>query len=168
LGKGQKVVLEDLENLINLRITWEERLSGAHLCKDTTNRPHVNTSGVLATTKQDLWGSIPQGDDLVSICAKGYTKGTRKTEISKLEIAFTINEKVLRLEITVKDAVTVAVSDSFAQLAHELLDHRVTQAKSSKIRTRAFRKCLASTTITNRKSLHVFLQIEVEELEDQV
>lgn len=36
-------LLEDLEDLINLRITWKQGLASAHLSEDRTNRPHVHT-----------------------------------------------------------------------------------------------------------------------------
>ena len=42
---------EDLENLVNLRITREKGLSCAHLGENTPNRPHINAGGVLPTTK---------------------------------------------------------------------------------------------------------------------
>lgn len=57
--------LEDFEDLVNFRVTGEERFAGAHLCKDSTNRPHVDASRVLTTTEEDFWCSIPKCDDLV-------------------------------------------------------------------------------------------------------
>lgn len=55
---------EDLEDLINLRVAGEERLACAHLGKDGTDGPHVDSGGVLAATKQNFWGSVPQRDNL--------------------------------------------------------------------------------------------------------
>lgn len=56
---------EDLEDLVNLRVTREQRLAGAHLSKDSSTRPHVDAGGILATAEEDLRRSIPEGDDLV-------------------------------------------------------------------------------------------------------
>jgi len=41
------MVLEDLEDLINLAITSEERLSFDHLSENTSNRPNINSKAVL-------------------------------------------------------------------------------------------------------------------------
>ena len=50
---------EDLEDLINLRVAGEKRLACAHLGEDASNRPHIYTSRVLATTEQNLRGAVP-------------------------------------------------------------------------------------------------------------
>src|SRR5258708_23370214 len=104
----------------------------------------------------------------MSIRAERNTKRTRETEISQLKITITVNQKILRLEITKRDAMAATIPNTLAQLAHELLNHRVAQAKSSQVRTRTIRQSLASATFTNRQSFHVMLQIEVEELENEV
>lgn len=62
----------------------------------------------------------------------------------------------------------VAVSNTFTELAHELLDDGVAEAQAMQLGTSALGKRLAATTIADGKSLHVLLQIEIEELEDQV
>ena len=36
-AKESYLSLEDLEYLVDFRIAWEERFSGAHLCKDRTD-----------------------------------------------------------------------------------------------------------------------------------
>lgn len=58
----------------------------------------------------------------MGVCTQRHTKGSRKTEIRKLQVALLIDEQVLRLEITVQYAMTMAVSYTFDQLCHELLD----------------------------------------------
>jgi len=51
---------EDLKDLVDLRVAWEERVAAHdHLREDTTYRPHVDCSGIVARTKQDLGGSVP-------------------------------------------------------------------------------------------------------------
>jgi hypothetical protein len=42
---------EDLEDLVNLRVTREEWLARAHLGEDAADRPHVDASGVLPATE---------------------------------------------------------------------------------------------------------------------
>lgn len=127
---GTRSLLEDLEDLINLRISWEERLSRAHLCEDTPNRPHIHTSRVLTPSKQNLRRTIPESYDFVGIGSKRDSKSTSKTEISQLEVAIAVDEQILGLKIAMQDPMTVAVSHALAQLAHKLLDHRVAQTQS--------------------------------------
>jgi hypothetical protein len=38
------------------------------------------------------------------VCAKGNPEGTRQTEISQLQVTFSIDEQILRLQITVENA----------------------------------------------------------------
>lgn len=59
-------VPEDLEDLINFRITREQGLAGAHLCKDSTARPHVDTGGILTTAEENLGRAIPECHDLAN------------------------------------------------------------------------------------------------------
>lgn len=113
---------EDLEDLINLRVTREERLASSHLSEDAANRPHVDTSRVLATTEQDLGCAVPESDDFVGVGAERDTKCASQTKIGQLQVAFLVDEQVLRLEITMEDAVGVAVASALEKLEGELLD----------------------------------------------
>jgi hypothetical protein len=62
----------------------------------------------------------------------------------------------------------VAVADPLAQLAHEFLDHGVTESEATEVWTRTLGECLAAPTVADGEGLHVLFQIEVEELEDEV
>lgn len=55
---------EDLEDLINLRITREQWLSHRHLRKDTSDGPHIDSGAVMTRTEKNFWSSVPEGDDL--------------------------------------------------------------------------------------------------------
>lgn len=50
---------EDLENLVDFRVAWEERLAGAHLGEDAAYRPHIDAGGVLTTSKENLRSAVP-------------------------------------------------------------------------------------------------------------
>jgi len=50
---------EDFEDLVNLRVAWEERFPRAHLGEDAADRPHVDAGGVLPATQQNLGRSVP-------------------------------------------------------------------------------------------------------------
>lgn len=166
--RGRRGLLEDLEDFVNLRVAGKEWFAGTHLREDTANGPHINTGRVLAAPEEDLWRSVPQGDDFVSVGSKGNTEGASETEIRELEVSIAVDQQVLRLEITVENTMAVAVSDTFAQLAHELLHHRIAETQPSQVRPRAHGQRLASATIADRERLHVFLEIKVEELKHQV
>ena len=113
---------EDLEDLVDLGITREERLACSHLSEDATDGPHVDTSGVLAATEQNFRSAVPESNDFVGVSAKWDTKGASKTEISQLQVALFVDEQVLRLEVTVEDTVSMAVAGTLEELEGELLD----------------------------------------------
>lgn len=74
-------VPEDLEDLVNFRITREQGLACAHLGKDATDGPHIDAGRVLTTTQQNFGRTVPQCDDLVGISTERNTKGAGETEI---------------------------------------------------------------------------------------
>lgn len=68
---------------------------------------------------------MPCSSYLVGVCAEWDTKSAGQTKIRELEIGVLVDEQILRFQVTVKNAVCVAVSHSLAQLHHELLDHGI-------------------------------------------
>lgn len=63
---------EDAEDLVNLRVTGEQRLAHGHLGKDTANGPHVNGRRVMTRAEKDFGGAVPKGDNLGSVvCTEG-------------------------------------------------------------------------------------------------
>jgi hypothetical protein len=103
----------------------------------------------------------------VRISTQGDTESAGQTEISQFEVTLAVDEQVLGLEITVQDAMAMAVTNTLNQLGHELLHHGVTQAQVG-VHHGTIRKSLTTPTLANRQSLHVFFQIAVEELKDKV
>jgi hypothetical protein len=128
---------EDLEDLVNLRVTREERLARAHLSEDAANGPHVDAGGVLPTSQQNLWRAVPQCDDLVRVCAQRDTERARETEIGELKVEVVVDEEVLRLQVAVQNAVSMAVTHALGQLHHELLHHGVVHAQCLSKQARA-------------------------------
>lgn len=104
----------------------------------------------------------------MGVCAQRDTKGAGETEIGELEVALLVDEEVLGLEVAVQDAVGVAVLDAVAKLEHELADDLVAEAEMHQMRRRTLGQGLASTAIAHGEGLHVLLEVEVEELEDEV
>lgn len=58
----------------------------------------------------------------MGVCAEGNAESAGETKVSELEVALLVDEEVLRLEVTVEDAVGVAVAGAFEELVGELLD----------------------------------------------
>lgn len=104
----------------------------------------------------------------MSVGAEWDTKRSRKSEIRKLQVALTIDQKVLGLEIAMQDAVAMAVAHALDQLRHEFLDHGISQTESAHVHIRAIWQCLAATAFAHGESFHVLFEIEVEELADEV
>jgi hypothetical protein len=57
------------------------------------------------------------------VCAEWDTERTSKTEVSNLQVALIVDEQILRLQVSVQDAMRVTVLDAGYKLQHELLDN---------------------------------------------
>ena len=77
---------EDLENLVNLRISHEQWLALHHLRKDATSGPKIDSKRVCLLSEENFWAPVPKCDDLVSVSLDRETKGASKTEISELDV----------------------------------------------------------------------------------
>lgn len=104
----------------------------------------------------------------MGVCAEGDAEGAGKTEIGKLQVAILVDQQVLGLQVSVEHAVRVAELDAVAELAHELLDDGGAQAQVRQLPTSALGQRLASATIGYGQGLHVLLEVEIEEFEDEV
>jgi hypothetical protein len=135
--------------LVFVGCSGEEGTSSVHLCHDTTCRPDVNAGVVGAAAEENIRGSIPEGYDLVGECVDGYSEGSGETKIGEFELAFVVDEEILRLEIAVEDSVRVAEVDALEELVHEGFDGDGGQCSSISL------------------SVHVLLQILIHVFEDQ-
>lgn len=140
--------LEDLEDLVDFRVASEECFSLRHFCENTSDRPNIDRSGILFLTEQDLWCSVPESDNFMSVSLDWETKGSSQSEICQLNVTVLVNEQVLRFEVSVHDSVSVAVGSSLQNLVGKLLD---------------FMRREGTTDLSD-----VLLQIEVAVLEDQI
>lgn len=59
----------------------------------------------MASAEENLGGTVPQSDDLMGVCANWDAEGAGKTEVGELHGSRLVDEKVLRLEVTVEDTV---------------------------------------------------------------
>lgn len=127
----------------------EQRPAGVHLSHDAARRPNVDARIVGPAAEENVRRAIPQGDDLVGKGVDGDTKSAGQSEVAELELPFTVDQKVLGLEITVEDAVLVAEVDAPQQLVHEGLGLIGLQGAPVAV------------------CVHVLLKVAVEELEDE-
>mmetsp|Transcript_17223 Transcript_17223/g.48053 ORF Transcript_17223/g.48053 Transcript_17223/m.48053 type:complete len:299 (+) Transcript_17223:627-1523(+) len=115
--------LEHVEQLSDLVVTGKQRAPADHLCKDAANGPHVDRCGVVLCTQQNLRGAVPQGDHLVRVGSHRDTKGSCQAKVSELQyVPLTVDEQVLRLQVTVEDAVSVTVGNPADHLEKVIFD----------------------------------------------
>lgn len=105
---------------------------------------------------------------LVCICSQRYTKRASQTEISQLEVAVLVDEKILRFQIAVKHTMSMAVPHALTQLHHELLDHDIVHDGDLSGQPTTFWESFPTSSLADWQGLHVFLEIEVEKLHDEV
>ena len=66
---------------------------------------------------------------LMCVSSEWNTKSSCQAEISQLQIPLFVNEQILWLQVPMKDPVTVAISHTIHELAHETLYYGVAEAK---------------------------------------
>lgn len=102
--------LEDLEELVDLRVAREQRAVVDHLDEDAADGPDVDGRRVRLGAEQDLGRAVPERDDLVRVRAHGDAKRAREPKVGELElVARALDEQVLGLEVAVQDAVACGV-----------------------------------------------------------
>jgi hypothetical protein len=67
-----------------------------------------------------------------------------------------------------QNTMRVAIFYALHQLGHELLDNFRTQPKSVQMGARSLGQCLSATALSDRKRLHVFLEVQIEKFEDEI
>lgn len=144
---------KDFKDLVNLGVTWEERMSQSHLGKDAADGPHVDGGAVVSRAQQHFGRTVPERYNFVGIGAERDTKGTGETKVGELEVTFAVDEKVLRLQVAVEDAVCVAVVKTANELIGELANDFGTHTVASAV---------------SRDMVHVLAQVKIEELKDEV
>lgn len=104
----------------------------------------------------------------MGVGSEGDPKGTGETEIGQLQVAVSVDQEVLRLQVAVENPVGVAEPNAIAELAHELLDNGGSQSQLRQLGVGALGQGPAAAAVRDWQRLHVFLEVEVEELEDEV
>ena len=117
--RGRAHDAEDLLELVLVRGAGEEGAARVHFGHDAAGGPDVDAGVVGARAEEDIRGAVPEGDDFVGEGVDGDAEGAGEAEVGEFELAFVIDEEVLRLQVSVEDAVVVAEGDALEELVHE-------------------------------------------------
>ncbi len=145
--RGRAHQPEDLLQLVLVGRAGEQGPAGVHLRHDAAGRPDVDARVVRATAEKHIRRTVPEGHHFVGEGVDGNTECAGQTEVCKLQLAASVDEEILRLQVAVQDAVVVAEGDATEELVHEGLDRDVVQLAAIAAR------------------IHVFLQVLVHVLE---
>ena len=70
------------------------------------------TGSIVFSAEKKFWGSVPAGDNHVCVLTIWGSKKLCQPEISQLQAALVVNEKIVGLEISVEDPVVVEVLET--------------------------------------------------------
>ena len=144
---------EDLEQLVFVRGSGEQRATGEHLRHDAAGAPDVDAGVVGAAAEEDVGRAVPQRHDFVAEGVNRDAEGAGKAEIGEFELALVVDEEVLRFEVAVEDSVLVAECDAPQKLPHEAFD------------CVGF-ECAPRAAVGGVVAVHVLLEVLVHVLED--
>ena len=114
---GTEQLSNDRE-LVDVVLSWEQRLALQHLGEDTSRRPDVNLDIVLLPCKHDLWRSVVSRRNITSHL---WVLNAGKAEIANLQVAVLVDKDVGWLEIAVDDTGGVDILQSAENLVQEVL-----------------------------------------------
>mmetsp|Transcript_15914 Transcript_15914/g.62183 ORF Transcript_15914/g.62183 Transcript_15914/m.62183 type:complete len:368 (-) Transcript_15914:146-1249(-) len=144
---GRAADLEDLVELVDLRVARKERVQQQQLGEDAADRPDVDRRRVGLHAEEDLRRAVPQRHHVVRVGTERHVEGTCQAKIGDLQGALLVDQEVRRLEVPVDDAARVAVRQAAKELVHVGLHQARRHWRST--------------------GVEVALQIKVEELEHQ-
>lgn len=100
----------------------EDGSSMEEFSKDTAERPNVDGDAVVLALEDDFGGLVVNGRDFVGVGPEGNVENASETEIPDFDLKrFSVDEDVLRLDVSVHDVVLVAIVDCFNNLLEDEL-----------------------------------------------
>eukprot|EP00754_Rhynchopus_humris_P013920 Rhum_TRINITY_DN14356_c14_g1::Rhum_TRINITY_DN14356_c14_g1_i1::g.84606::m.84606 len=124
LTRGRAQHLDDLHQLVDARLSREQRLPDEQLGEDAAQRPHVDGGGVVRGTEDELRGTvIPRAD--VGHVGLSLHQLLGAAEVAQLQdTCGGVDKQVLGLDVAVTDVQVLAmdVVEGPAELVHEELD----------------------------------------------
>mmetsp|Transcript_28317 Transcript_28317/g.83162 ORF Transcript_28317/g.83162 Transcript_28317/m.83162 type:complete len:375 (-) Transcript_28317:10-1134(-) len=120
---GADDVRDEVE-LVDVVLTWEERLPPEELCKDAPHRPHVDGLRVLLPRQHDFRCPVPPRGHVLRHEPRVVLFGVchaREAEVTHLEVAVAVEEEVGRLQVPVEHVCRVDVFEAAKDLVEEVL-----------------------------------------------
>ena len=145
---GSSELPEDLEELVNFGISGEEGSLRDHLDENCANGPNIDGRGICLGAEENLRRPVPEGNNLVGEGSDGRAEGTCKAKVGQLEAPITGHQQVLGLQVTVHHSTGMAESEP-AKALEEVALHQQRAQHSIHV-------------------LHVFFQVPIQKLENQV
>ena len=84
--------LEDFQQLILFVLAGEEGLLRNELGENAPNGPHVDAGVVVLGAHEDVWRSVPEGDDLMREVLDWNAECSRQAKVSKLQNASGVDQ----------------------------------------------------------------------------
>ena len=99
LCRGSKL-LDDLNELVNTRLSWEKGLTDKKLGDDTTDRPDIDGWRVVSGSKNEFRRAVVPGADVRNVNF-ALDEALCRAEVTNLQcVALWVHEQVLRLNVT--------------------------------------------------------------------
>lgn len=119
---GSTENLDDLHQLIDTRLSREERLAKHQLGHHTTRRPNIDVGSVVCSAKDELRGTVVARADVADVWFTG-NEDLGRSKVAELQNACVgIEEQVLWLDVTMADTDGVDVCQRPEELVHVQLD----------------------------------------------
>ena len=114
--------LDNLDELVDARVTGENGLAQHKLCKDAAGAPHVDVGRVVGSTEDELGCTVISRANVrdVGLAADEVLRTPEVAEFQNARVR--VEEQVLRLDISMADALRVDVGKASKQLVHVQLD----------------------------------------------
>lgn len=122
LSGGRAQDLDDLHQLIHSGISGENGLSEHQLGKDTSGTPNINVGSVVSGAKDQFGRPVIPGADIghVGLPSDQMLGAAKVTQLE--DSRFRVEQQVLRLDVSVTNALRVNVGQTAEQLVHVQLD----------------------------------------------
>ena len=110
---------EDFLELVFVCGAGEEGPAGVHFCHYATCRPDVDAGVVGAGAEEDVGGAVPEGDNFIGERIDRDAEGPGEAKVGEFELAFVVDQEILRFEVTVEDPIVMAKGDALEELVHK-------------------------------------------------
>jgi len=149
------------------------RSSHCHFCHHHAQTPNINRWSICGAAKQNFWSPIPQRDDSRrQLVVDGDYNSPREAKVGNLENFMVIHQDVLWFQVSVQNAVRVALGNTAQELKHECLQHEPNRQSKPRSyqqhtntcldfleRERFAQACAFSAAPSQRPTIHVVPKI---------